>query len=40
VRSLAPVHGQHTLEILREADYSDEEIASFLARRIVLQNPA
>jgi crotonobetainyl-CoA:carnitine CoA-transferase CaiB-like acyl-CoA transferase len=30
--------GQHTREILREAGYGDQEIASFEKRRIVSQS--
>jgi formyl-CoA transferase len=38
VRYLAPAHGQHTAEILREARYSEQEIAALQARGIVIQN--
>ena len=37
VRSHAPVLGQHTVPILREAGYSDEEIASFQLRGVISQ---
>jgi crotonobetainyl-CoA:carnitine CoA-transferase CaiB-like acyl-CoA transferase len=40
VRCLAPLLGQHTREILREAGYGDQEIASFETRRIVAQSAA
>lgn len=38
VRCPAPLLGQHTAEILREAGYGAEEIASLTARRIVSQS--
>lgn len=37
VRLHAPILGQHTAQILREAGYSDEEIASFQLRGVVSQ---
>jgi formyl-CoA transferase len=40
VRFQAPLLGQHTQEILREAGYGDKEIASLAARRIVSQSAA
>jgi crotonobetainyl-CoA:carnitine CoA-transferase CaiB-like acyl-CoA transferase len=40
VRLPAPLLGQHTREILREAGYGDEEIASLETRRIVSQHAA
>jgi formyl-CoA transferase len=38
VRFAAPLLGQHTREILREADYSEQEIENLEARRIVSQS--
>ena len=38
VRLPAPLHGQHTQEILREAGYGEREIADLMARRIVSQS--
>ena len=40
VRFPAPLLGQHTQEILREAGYGDEEIQSMQSRRIVSQHAA
>jgi crotonobetainyl-CoA:carnitine CoA-transferase CaiB-like acyl-CoA transferase len=40
VRRSAPLLGQQTVEILREAGYGDEEIAALQARRVVSQNAA
>lgn len=40
VRLPAPLLGQHTREILREAGYADQEIESFAARGIVSQRGA
>lgn len=40
VRFAAPLLGQHTREILREAGYGEEEIASLETRRIVAQSGA
>ena len=40
VRFPAPLLGQHTQEILREAGYGDEEIRSMQSRRIVSQHAA
>ena len=37
VRSLAPTLGQHNEEILREAGFADDEIASLRARNILMQ---
>ena len=37
IRRHAPLHGQHTAEILREAGYSNTEIDSLAARRIVVK---
>lgn len=34
----APVLGQHTVEVLKELGYSDEQIADFIARKLVIQN--
>ena len=39
VRLQAPVLGQNTREILREAGYADAEIAALEAQRVVLQSP-
>jgi len=38
VRLPAPLHGQHTREILREAGYGEQEIADLTTRRIVSQS--
>ena len=40
VRLPAPLHGQHTGEILAEAGYSNTEIATFAAKRVVVQRAA
>ncbi len=40
IRRHAPLHGQHTDEVLAEAGYSNTEIASLAARRIVVRGPA
>jgi len=37
IRRPAPLHGEHTQEILREAGYTNTEIDSLVARRIVVQ---
>jgi formyl-CoA transferase len=40
IRLHAPLLGQHTQEILREAGFGDAEIASLQTRRIVAQSAA
>ena len=40
VRLPAPLHGQHTAEILAEAGYTNSEIASLAAKRVVVQRAA
>jgi crotonobetainyl-CoA:carnitine CoA-transferase CaiB-like acyl-CoA transferase len=37
IRRPAPLHGQHTAEILAEAGYTNTEIDSLAARRIVVR---
>jgi crotonobetainyl-CoA:carnitine CoA-transferase CaiB-like acyl-CoA transferase len=37
IRLPAPLHGQHSAEILAEAGYTPAEIASLVARRVVVQ---
>jgi crotonobetainyl-CoA:carnitine CoA-transferase CaiB-like acyl-CoA transferase len=36
VRRLAPSHGEHSAEILREAGYGEEEIAALAGRRVIV----
>jgi formyl-CoA transferase len=37
IRSLAPAHGQHTTEILREAGFAEDEIAALIANKHAIQ---
>jgi formyl-CoA transferase len=37
IRSLAPTHGQHTTEILREAGFAEDEIAALIANKHAIQ---
>lgn len=38
IKRPAPVVGQHTVEILKEAGYSEEQIKELLAKKVVLQH--